>query len=87
MDQNKRELREQKRVIKRAGHKHRRQILKKTLSESPDEAALFEDSFGRYRSAEFNGMDHDATRRRSRTPAPLESQGPESCIVQGEQAS
>lgn len=62
--QDKREHRELKREIKRAGHKHRRQQVKRAITESPDEAAHVEESFGRHRSAELNGIDRDSTRRR-----------------------
>jgi hypothetical protein len=68
----KRELREQKRAIKRAGSQRRRRMLKQTLRENPEDAPLGEFDFGRYSSAPFNGIDHDATRRRSR-PARDES--------------
>ena len=60
----KRELRQQKREIKRAGSQRRRRQLKQALRENPEEAPYTEFDFGRYESARFNGMDHDATRRR-----------------------
>jgi len=63
MDPDKRELRKLKRVIKRAGSKHRRRELKRQLSENPDDAASGEENFGRNSSAGMNGMDRDATRR------------------------
>jgi hypothetical protein len=58
-----RELREQKREIKRAGGKRRRRQLKQALAEDPDEAPDARFDFGRYESARLNGIDHDATRR------------------------
>jgi hypothetical protein len=60
----KRELRQQKRELKRAGNQRVRRIFKQALRENPDEAAECEPDVGRCRSAPFNGMDHDATRRR-----------------------
>lgn len=63
MDREKRELREQKRAIKRAGTKRSRRLLKRELVERPEEAAFSEPSYGRYRSADLNGLDRDATRR------------------------
>jgi hypothetical protein len=66
MDQEKRELRELKRTIKRAGNKRRRRQSKRDLVEHPEEAAGLEADFGRYRSADLNGIDHDATRRSHR---------------------
>jgi hypothetical protein len=62
-DPDKRKLREQKRAIKKRGNKHRRQQLKRDLAENPDEAAHSEEKLGRYRSAEWNGLDQDSTRR------------------------
>jgi hypothetical protein len=60
----KRELRQQKRSIKRAGSQRRRRMLKQALRENPEDAPLGEFDFGRYSSAPFNGLDHDATRTR-----------------------
>ena len=64
MEPDKRRLRREKRAIKRAGSKHRRQKLKRDLRENPDEAAHSEESVGRYRSADHNALDRDPTRRR-----------------------
>jgi len=64
MKQDKRPLRELKREIKRAGNKRRRQLLKRNLAEAAEEAPFVEIDFGRYRSADLNGLDSDATRRR-----------------------
>ena len=66
----KRELREQKRVIKRSGSQRRRRMLKQALKEDPEDAPWVEPNFGRFSSAPFNGIDHDATRRRSRPAGP-----------------
>jgi hypothetical protein len=63
-DDKKRELRKLKRVIKRAGSKHRRRDLKRQLRENPEEAAFSEENLGRSSSAGLNGLDEDATRRR-----------------------
>ncbi len=61
----KRQIRELKRALKKRGNKHRRQQLKRDLVEKPDEAAHSEEKLGRYRSDAFNGIDKDATRRRT----------------------
>jgi hypothetical protein len=65
MDQDKRTFRKLKRDVKRAGNKRRRQYLKRDLLENPEEAAHAEYDFSHDRSATLNGLDHDATRRRS----------------------
>jgi hypothetical protein len=79
----KRELRQQKRAIKRAGSQRRRRMLKQALRENPEDAPLGEFDFGRYSSAPFNGLDHDATRTRRHDaharparPDELEDQSP-----------
>jgi len=64
MEQDKRELRQAKRAIKRAGNKRRRQFLKRELREHPEDAVYSEFHFGRDSSAPMNGIDTDATRRR-----------------------
>lgn len=64
MDDKKREIRKLKRVVKKAGSKHRRRDLKRDLIENPEEAAFSEENFGRNRSDGLNGMDADATRKR-----------------------
>lgn len=64
MDRQKRELREQKREVKKKGNRHRRQQLKRSLRETPEEAHLAEPTVGRHRSADLNGLDHDVTRHR-----------------------
>lgn len=66
-DPDKKKLREVKRAVKKRGNKHRRQELKKSLAENPEEAAHAEENLGRFRSDALNGMDQDATRRREGT--------------------
>jgi hypothetical protein len=63
MDQDKRQMRNLKRAIKRAGTKSIRQRLKRDLSTKPDEAHSSEVDFGRDSSAGLNGLDRDPTRR------------------------
>jgi hypothetical protein len=64
MDQDKRHYRQLKRDVKKAGNRKRRQALKRDLERNPEEAAHTEFDFGRASSADLNGNDHDATRRR-----------------------
>jgi hypothetical protein len=61
---DKRELRNLKRAVKKAGNRKRRQTLKRDLRDHPEEAAHSEFEFGRDSSTGLNGMDKDATRRR-----------------------
>ena len=63
-DQEKRQLRNLKREVKRVGNKRRRQHLKRELIERPEDAPHSEFEFGRDSAAGFNGMDQDATRKR-----------------------
>ena len=63
MDQDKRELRQQKREVKQKGNQRARRVLKLVLAEAPEDAPYVEPDYGRYRSAELNGFDRDATRR------------------------
>ena len=65
MEQDKRELRQLKREIKRKGSQYRRRKLKQALAEHPDEAAFDVPSVGRYRSDQLNGLD-----RKPREPGP-----------------
>lgn len=65
MDREKRELRQLKREIKRAGSKRRRRYLERELRENPEDAAHTNFRFGRDSSAAFNGLDQDVTRRRA----------------------
>jgi hypothetical protein len=60
-----RELRQQKREIKRAGSQRRRRLLKQALREDPEETPSPAPDFGRLSSAPMNGMDRDPTRRRA----------------------
>ena len=69
-DPDKRKLRELKRVLKKRGTKHRRQELKKTLADNPEAAADAAENLGRYRSDTLNGLDKDATRRRTDEKTP-----------------
>jgi hypothetical protein len=64
MEPTKRELRQIKREIKRAGSQRRRRQWKRELRENPEEAPYSEDDFGRFSTAELNGLVHDNTRRR-----------------------
>jgi hypothetical protein len=61
---DKRQQRQLKRDIKRAGNKRRRQRLKQDLARDPEEAAHSEPDLGRYSTENLNGQDDDATRRR-----------------------
>jgi hypothetical protein len=65
MEPDKRQLRQLKRAIKRAGSKSSRQRLKRDLVENPDEAHGAAVEYGRDSSASQNGLDRDATRRRA----------------------
>lgn len=56
-DNDKRELRELKRVVKRAGNKLVRREAKRAIEESPEEAHKVETSYGRLSSSEYNGLD------------------------------
>lgn len=69
IDPHKRELRKLKRTLKRAGSKHRRRDLKRQLTENPEGAAEAEESFGKFSSEGFNGLDQDATRKRDNDEA------------------
>jgi hypothetical protein len=64
-DPAKRQLRQLKRALKRAGSKHRRRDLKRQLAENPEIASEADENLGRHRSDGFNGLDQDATRKRS----------------------
>jgi hypothetical protein len=63
-DPHKRQLRNLKRTLKRAGSKHRRRDLKRQLADDPEGASEAEESFGKFSSQNFNGLDQDATRKR-----------------------
>lgn len=60
----KRELREIKRALKRAGNKSRRRHFQKDLLDNPEEAHHSEYDFGQKSSAAFNGLDTNAKKRR-----------------------
>jgi hypothetical protein len=64
MNDDKRSQRQLKRDIKRAGNRTRRQQLKRSLEETPEEAHWAEPDVGRHSSEPLNGNDNDATRRR-----------------------
>lgn len=64
MDQQKREFRQMKREVKKAGNRKRRRQLARDLERGPDEAAHSEFDYGRDSSAPLNGNDRDATRQR-----------------------
>jgi hypothetical protein len=64
MEPTKRDQRQTKRELKRAGSQRRRRQWKRDLRENPDEAPYSEGDFGQYSTAELNGMDRDSTRRR-----------------------
>lgn len=63
-DPDKRQMRALKRVLKKAGSKHRRRELKRDLAENPDEAACSEENLGRSRSDALNGLDRDSHRKK-----------------------
>ena len=63
-DPDKRRMRDLKRALKKRGNKHRRQQLKRDLSENPEEAAHSEETFGRWSSVAYNGLDQDSTRKK-----------------------
>ncbi len=65
MNQDKRHYRELKREIKRAGKRKMRRRLQRALTDDPEGAADVEFDYGRNSSATLNGIDQDATRRRS----------------------
>ena len=64
MDREKRELRQLKRDIKRAGVKRARLQLKRGLADDPEEAHEAKLDYGRHRSVGLNGIDRDSTRKR-----------------------
>jgi hypothetical protein len=60
----KRDLRQLKREIKKAGNRKRRQSLKRDLRDNPEEAPHSPIRFGRNSSSSLNGFDKDSTRKR-----------------------
>ena len=65
MDQEKRQHRQLKRDVKKAGNRKRRRHLDRELNRNPEEAANTEFDYGRDSSEPLNGNDHDTTRRRN----------------------
>lgn len=63
-EDDKRDLRRVKRIIKKSGNRHRRRELQRDLLADPEGAAFTIPDLGRQRSDGFNGMDEDATRKR-----------------------
>ena len=62
MDQKtKKELREEKRIVKRLGNKRLRRQVRETLESDPEAIADLEPDYGRYRSATLNGLDRPTT--------------------------
>ena len=62
MDQKaKKELRAEKRVVKRLGNKRLRRQARETLESDPEAIADLQPDYGRYRSAILNGLDRHAT--------------------------
>lgn len=76
VDPDKRRMRDLKRAVKKRGNKHRRQELKKSLAENPDEAAHAEENLGRFRSDTLNGLDRDSTRRKKEDGSPKQDGEP-----------
>jgi hypothetical protein len=64
MNREKREIRQLKRDIKRAGVKRARLDLKRGLADDPEQAHQAAFDYGRHRSAGLNGIDRDSTRKR-----------------------
>ena len=66
MDHHQRERREEKRVLKRKGTQRARRRARRALTENPEEAHVHvEPDYGRFRTADLSGLDHDSTRRRA----------------------
>lgn len=61
---DKRQHRQLKREIKKAGNRKRRRHLQRQLRDDPAGTAESAFDFGRNSSAGLNGIDRDATRRR-----------------------
>jgi hypothetical protein len=61
----KKQWRQIKRELKRRGQRRRRQELKRDLDKNPLNPQITQhEEFDRYRSADLNGIDRDATRRK-----------------------
>ena len=65
MDQDKRQFRQLKRDLKRAGNRKRRRHFQRELLENPEDAGRSDFDFGQQGTAGLNGNDRDATRRRA----------------------
>jgi hypothetical protein len=63
MNDEKRQHRQLKRDVKKAGNRKRRLQLKRDLARNPEDAAHTEIDLGSDSSAPLNGNDRDATRR------------------------
>ena len=57
MHDDKRQLRELKRAVKRSGNKHRRNALKRQLQQDPEAAHVADEDFGGRESRNMNGLD------------------------------
>jgi hypothetical protein len=64
MNDSKRQHRELKRDVKKAGNRKRRRHFERELARDPASAHEAEFDFGRDTSVSLNGNDQDATRRR-----------------------
>jgi hypothetical protein len=64
MNDDKRQYRQLKRDIKKAGNRKRRRSLQRDLARNPEAAADSDFAYGRDSSAPLNGNDKDSTRRR-----------------------
>jgi len=64
MNDDKRQYRQMKRDIKKAGTRKARRQLQRDLDRNPEEAAFSEVDYGRNSSQPLNGNDQDATRKR-----------------------
>jgi hypothetical protein len=71
----KRERRQQKREVKRAGNQRLRRQLRRALADDPEQVPDAEFDRGRFRSEPLNGMDRDPTRRRHRCDGEAEATG------------
>lgn len=63
-ERDKRRQRKIKKIIKRTGNKRVRSKVKKEIAQNPYEINLDDAGYGPFESKKYNGMDHDATRKR-----------------------
>jgi hypothetical protein len=63
MDDDKRQLRQLKREVKKAGNRKRRRLLQRDLERNPEDAAYTDIDLGNDTSEPLNGIDRDSTRR------------------------